>query len=37
MRKYMGRNELTYRRWRERQAVFLADNGEAPPLAARWV
>ena len=37
MRKYMGRNELAYRRWRERQAVFLADNGEAPPLAARWV
>jgi hypothetical protein len=35
VRKYMGRNELAYRRWRERQAVFLADNGEAPPLAAR--
>lgn len=25
------------RRWRDRQAVFLADNGEAPPLAARCV
>jgi hypothetical protein len=23
------------RRWRQRQAIFLADNGEAPPLAAR--
>ncbi|KAL4420393.1 hypothetical protein ABPG75_010049 [Micractinium tetrahymenae] len=36
-KRYMGRNELAYRRWRERQAIFLADTGEAPPLAARGV
>ena len=31
-----SRNELAYRRWRQRQAVFQADSGDAPPLAYRW-
>ncbi|KAK9854442.1 hypothetical protein WJX84_004440 [Apatococcus fuscideae] len=30
--KYMGRNELDYRQWRQRQAIYMADDGQAPPL-----
>ncbi|KAK9859317.1 hypothetical protein WJX84_011010 [Apatococcus fuscideae] len=32
IQRYMGRNELEYRRWRQRQAIYLADDGQAPPL-----
>ncbi|CAL8462796.1 g2329 [Coccomyxa elongata] len=30
--KYLGRNELLYRRHKEREAIYWADDGNAPPL-----
>ncbi|GAB4818075.1 hypothetical protein N2152v2_005121 [Parachlorella kessleri] len=35
IKKYLGNNELQYRRWREQAAIYSADNGDAPPLSWR--
>ncbi|KAK9825158.1 hypothetical protein WJX81_006717 [Elliptochloris bilobata] len=35
VRRFMGRNELAYRRAKEREAIYLADDGAAPPLYVR--
>ena len=35
VRRFMGRNELAYRRAKEREAIHLADDGAAPPLYVR--
>lgn len=35
MRRYQGKTELAYRRWRQREVIAAADQGDAPPLAAR--
>lgn len=32
--KYLGHNELAYRRLKEREAIFACDNGAAAPLYA---
>ncbi|KAL0042600.1 hypothetical protein WJX79_004833 [Trebouxia sp. C0005] len=32
LRRFLGKNELRYRRHKQRQAIYMADDGQAPPL-----